>query len=216
MAMTLGNLIDFCQQAYNAVGDGFFTTPWYISMIWRAETELCIEGWVIEETLTNTSVSGTRELAWPSNVLGIKEVKYDYKNLAKVPLRDDPVTTSTGSTGTPRSYAIWNNTVILYPTPSATGDQIQLRCYMAPDQLAAITDPLNVPDEYQIQLSDYVLAQMAFKDQNMVLGSVYMQTWKMAVEKSRQQRRRRLRADKNACVRDVMFCDEVLDGYRPI
>jgi uncharacterized protein len=87
---------------------------------------------------------------------------------------------------------------------------------MAPDQLAAITDPLNVPDEYQIQLSDYVLAQMAFKDQNMVLGSVYMQTWKMAVEKARQQRRRRLRADKNACVRDVMFCDEVLDGYRPI
>jgi hypothetical protein len=212
MTLSVTNLIDHCKQAYNAVGDSFFSDVWYYSMIWQAETELAIQGWVIETTLNTTSVTGTRELAWPSNCLGIREVKYDYKNLKKVSLDNDPITSVGGYSGTPNSYAVWENTIILFPTPSATGDAIQIRCYMSPDVISIPTAPLNVPDEYQIQLSYFVLSQMAFKDQNLSLGQIYLQKWEQVVERARQQRKRRLRADRNSRVKDVYFSDWAMSG----
>lgn len=206
MTMTIGQLIDHCQLAYNsAVNDDFFPNQWFITMIWRAETELAIQGWVIERTYTTTSTSGTREIAWPTNALAIKEVKYDYVPLKKVTLKDDPKSDVTDPSGTPTAYAVWENTIIMYPTPNVTSDVILVRAFMAPDQLSATTDSLNVPDEYQIQLVDYVLGQMALKDQNLQLAQVYLQKWEQTVERCRQQRRRRLRADKSMRVRDTYF-----------
>lgn len=206
MSMTLSQIIAHCQQCYNsAIGDDFFPELWYITMIWRAESELAIQGWVMEETFTTTSVDGTSAIAFPSNTLAVREVRYDYQWLKKVTLKDDPRTTSTDIEGTPDSYAVWDNTIYLFPTPNTDGKTIQLRCYMAPDMLVAAADPLNVPDEYQIQITDYVLANMAFKDQNIALGAVYQQKWEQTVERARQQRRRRLRADKNMVVKDTYF-----------
>ena len=213
MTMTIGQLTDHCQQAYNsAIGDDFFPLPWYIAMIWRAETELAIQGWVIEKTLATVSIAGTRELAWPSKTLAIREVRYDSKWLNKVTLKDDTKYDGSEPTGEPDSYAVWENTVILFPTPDISAKSIQLRCYMAPEQLINAVDPLNVPDEYQIQLCDYVLAQMAFKDQNLPLASVYMGMWQQTVERARQQRKRRLRSDKNMVVKDAYFCGSFSHG----
>ena len=206
MSILLATLVDHCRSAYNSAdGDTFFTDAWFISMTWRAETELAIQGWVIEDTFTTTSAVGTRELAWPSNTLAIREVRYDSKKLQKVTLADDPKSDNTDPSGTPYSYAIWDNTIIMFPTPNTAGETIQVRCYVAPDRLSAFIDPLNVPDEYQIQLSDYIIAQMAFKDQNISLGSVYMQKWEQTVERCREQRRRRLRGDRQMVVKDTYF-----------
>jgi len=205
MAITIGTIMDHCRSAYNAVGDTFFPDSWFTSMIWRAETELAIQGWVIEDTFTTASVSGTRELAFPSNVLAIREIRYDNKKLTKVALADDPKTDAVEPTGDPYHYAIWDNTIILMPTPNVSADTIQVRAYVSPSQLSAATDPLNVPDEYQIQLSDYVLAQMAYKDQNLSLGNTYAQKWEQTVERAKQQRRKRQRGDRNMQVRDTYF-----------
>jgi hypothetical protein len=204
--MTLAQIIDHCQLSYNsATGDDFFPIAWYVTAIWKAESELAIQGWVIERTFTTTSVDGTRSLAFPSNCLAVREVKYDNTWLKKVTLKDDTKTSLAEPEGDPTSYAIWNNTVYMFPTPNTNGDTITLRCYMAPDQLVLMTDPLNVPDEYQIQLVDYVLAQMAIKDQNIALGQLYLQKWEQTVERARQQRKRRMVADQNFVVRDTYF-----------
>jgi hypothetical protein len=204
--MTLGQIIDHCRKSYNAAeGDDFFKDAWFITTIWRAESELALEGWVIEKTFTTPSVSGTRTLAWPSNCLSIKEVRYDYEELDLDRLDADPKTSTSDPTGTPTSYAIWDNYIYLFPTPDVSADTIQIRCFMAPDQLTASTDPLNVPDEYQVQLIDYILAQMAIKDQNMTLANAYLQKWEQTVNRVRAQRRKRLRAHKNLVVKDVYF-----------
>lgn len=205
MAITIGNLMDHCRSAYNAVGDTFFPDSWFISMIWRAETELAIQGWVIEDTFTTTSLDGTRELAYPSNTLAIKELRYDNKMLKKVTLAEDPKTNSVEPQGQPYQYAVWDNTIILMPTPNENGKTIQVRAFVSPAQLSASTDPLNVPDEYQIQISDFLLAQMSYKDQNLSLGNTYAQKWEQTVERARQQRRRRQRGDGQMRVRDTYF-----------
>jgi len=209
MSISIGQLIGICQTSYNsAAGDTFFTDAWYISMIWRAETELAIQGWVIEDTFVTTSVSGTRELAYPTNTLAIREVRYAYKKLSKETLAEDPKTDVTDPSGTPYIYAIWDNTIILMPTPNVTGDTIQVRAYVSPSQLLSSTDTLNVPSEYQVQMADYILAQMCFKDQNLALGQVYLQKWEQTVERCRQQRKRRLRGDKQMVVKDTYFGSE--------
>lgn len=206
MTLALADLLTICRQTYNsAVGDNFFSDDWMRAQVFSGECELAIAGWVIENSLYTYSVSGTRILAYPDNVLGIKELKYDYKGLRKVRIDEDPKSTVTDVTGRPGSYGIWDKEIFLFPTPDVTGDKIEIRIYALPQQLLTSVSPLNVPAEYQIQLKDYVLAQMAYKDLNMALGQVYQAKWEQSVERARAQKRKAERADKYAKVKDTYF-----------
>ena len=206
MSMTLSTLTDFIRAAYNsAEGDTFFTSAWMIKQIWAAETQLANEGWVIENTYQTTSVNGTRSLAWPSNCLAIKEVRYKGTKLLKVDLENDPKNDDNNPTGTPASYTVWDKEIILFPTPDTDADTIQIRTYQAPSELSSSTDPLNVPDEYQICIADKVLAEMAIKDQNLSLANMYLSKWEQCVSKAKQNQRRQKRSDKQARTKDYYF-----------
>jgi hypothetical protein len=206
MSMTLSTLTDFIRAAYNsAEGDTFFTSAWMIKQIWAAETQLANEGWVIENTYQTASVNGTRSLAWPTNCLAIKEVRYKGTKLLKVDLENDPKNDDSNPTGTPSSYTVWEKEIILFPTPDTDADTIQIRTYQAPSELSAATDPLNVPDEYQICIADKVLAEMAIKDQNLSLANMYLSKWEQCVSKAKQNQRRQKRSDKQARTKDYYF-----------
>jgi hypothetical protein len=204
--MTLSTLTDFIRAAYNsAEGDTFFTSAWMIKQIWAAETQLANEGWVIENTYQTTSVNGTRSLAWPSNCLAIKEVRYKGTKLLKVDLENDPKNDDNNPTGTPASYTVWDKEIILFPTPDTDADTIQIRTYQSPSELSATTDPLNVPSEYQICIADKVLAEMAIKDQNLALANMYLSKWEQCVAKAKQNQRRQKRSDKQGRTKDYYF-----------
>jgi len=205
MALTVSNIMERARERYNATGDEFFTDQMLRALIFSAQEELSKEGWVIETTYTTTSTSGTRELSYPSNTLAIKEIRYDYEKIRKVPLRNDPKTSSTNPEGEPREYAIWNDIIILYPTPDTTGDTIQIRVYSYPSDITSNVSPLEVPQEYRDDLINYCIAHMALKDQNVPIYREYISEWKMAVEKAKEQRQRRLRSDRPAKVRDEYF-----------
>lgn len=216
MSMNLQSLTDFIRAAYNsAEGDTFFSSSWMVTQIWSAETQLANDGWVIEKTYTNTSVSGTRILAWPSNCLAVKEVRYKGDKLLKVDLENDPKNDDNNPTGRPTTYAVWEKEIILFPTPDTDGDTIQIRTYQAPSQLSAATDPLNVPDEYQIGIADKVIAEMAIKDQNIALAREYMSKWMMCVDKARQNQRRQKRSDKQARTKDYYFGSDAVSNRFP-
>jgi hypothetical protein len=204
--MTLSSLTDFIRSAYNsAEGDTFFSSQWMITQIWAAETMLANDGWVIEKTYTTPSVAGTRSLVWPANCIGIKEIRYKGKQLQKVDLESDPKDDENNPSGTPTSYTIWEKEIILFMTPDTNGDNIQVRTYQAPAQLVNGSDPLNVPDEYQICIADKVIAEMAIKDQNIGLAREYMSKWMNCVEKAKQNQRRQKRSDKQARTKDYYF-----------
>lgn len=219
MALTASDIMTRARERYNATDDTFFSDQMLRALLFSAQEKLAKEGWVIEKTYTTTSTSGTRELSFPTNTLAIKEIKYDYKNCKKLSLSKDPKTDSTDPTGTPHSYAIWDNVIILYPTPDTTGDTIQIRTFAYPQDLISNTTEIDVPDEYRDDLISYLLAHMALKDQNIPLYQQYITTWYQTVEKAVQQRRKMLRADRPARVKDEYFgydtftLDGVLDGW---
>lgn len=216
MSMTLSTLTDFIRAAYNsAEGDTFFSSSWMITQIWSAETQLANDGWVIENTYSTTSTSGTRTLAWPTNCLAVKEVRYKGEKLLKVDLENDPKNDDNNPTGRPTSYAVWDKEIILFPTPDTSAETIQIRTYQAPSQLSAATDPLNVPDEYQICIADKVIAEMAIKDQNISLAREYMSKWVQCVEKAKQNQRRQKRSDKQARTKDYYFGSDSVSNRFP-
>lgn len=205
MALTVGDIQERARERYHATGDKFFSDKMLRALIFSAQDELAKEGWVIEKTLTTTSTASTRTYAWPENTLAIKEVRYDNNALQKRTLKDDPKTSTSDPTGTPREYAVWDEEIILYPTPDTTGDTVQIRTYAYPQDISTNTTPLEVPQEYRDDLINFVLAEMALKDQNTVMADRYAMKWNDSVEKSRQQRMKRLRADRPARVRDTYF-----------
>jgi hypothetical protein len=214
--MTLSTLTDFIRAAYNsAANDDFFTDAWMIKQIWAAETQLSNEGWVIEKTYSTTSTSGTRTLAWPSNCIGVKEVRYKGTKLVKVDLENDPKNDNNNPTGIPTTYSVWEKEIILFPAPNVDGDTIQIRTYQSPAELSAASDPLNVPDEYQICIADKVLAEMATKDQNLGLAAAYNAKWMQCVEKAKQNQRRQKRSDRQARTKDYYFGSDPVSNRFP-
>jgi len=213
MALTASDIMTRARERYNAVGDDFFSDQMLRSLIFSAQEELAKEGWVIEKTYTTTSVADTRELTFPTNTLAIKEVKYDYKKLKKYTLAEDPKTDATETTGTPFGYALWDNVVFLYPTPDTSGDTIQIRTYAYPADLTQNTSAVDVPDEYKDDLINFLLSHMALKDQNINLASYYQNLWRETVMKASEQRRKMLRADRPARVRDEYFGSDPTNYY---
>ena len=204
MTITLTQLNDIIRQRYNAVGDTYFSDQYIYDLVFEAESKLAKDGYVIENTYITSSVSGTRELSYPTNTLAVREVRYNYDKLIKLPLIDDPKVDSSNPTGTPTHYSIWDNVIILYPTPDTSSDTIQVRVYEYPQRLTS-TSTLNVPDEYQIDVCNFVLAHMALKDSNVPLYREYMSLWNDCVEKAKEQRAIREQADKMNQTRDVYF-----------
>ena len=205
MTLSVSDIQTRARERYNAVGDDFYSDQMLRDLIYDAQAILAKEGWVIEKTFTTPSVASTREYAYPTTTLAIKEIRYDYIKIRKVKLRDDPKTSSTDVSGKPTSYALWDDTIILYPTPDTAAETIQIRAYTHPVDITSNTSTIEVPEEYKEDLINYILKWMASKDQNLPLSDRYGLEWEKAVLRAKKQRRKRLRGDKNSVVTDTYF-----------
>lgn len=213
MALTASDIMTRARERYNATGDDFFSDQMLRALIFSAQEELAKEGWVIEKTYTTTSIANTRELTYPTNTLAIKDVKYDYKKLKKYTLAEDPKTDSSETTGKPFGYALWDSVIFLYPTPDTTGETIQIRTYAYPADLTQNNSALDVPDEYKENIINFVISHMALKDQNIQLASYYQNLWTQTVIKAVEQRRKMLRSDRPARVKDEYFGSDPTNYY---
>jgi len=209
MALTVSDIQERARSRYNATNDKFFSDQFLRDCIFEAQSELAKEGWVIENTLTTDSIANTREYAYPENTLSIKEVRYDYNKIYKVPLRNDPKSSTSDPTGTPRNYAIWDNVIVLYDTPDEDGKVIQIRVYSYPQDVTSNLATIEVPQEFREDLIQYCLAQMAMKDQNTALYDRFMNRWEQTIAKAKMQRKKRLRSDRPARVKDEYFGNDV-------
>lgn len=205
MTLTVTDIQTRARERYNAVGDDFYSDQMLRDLIFDAQQVLAKEGWVIEKTFSTDSVADQREYAYPATTLAIKEVRYDYEKLTKRTLSKDPKTSTTDPTGTPREYALWDDTIILYPTPDTASDTIQIRVFSYPDDVTSNTDSIQVPEEFKEDLIVYILMWMASKDQNLALQDRYQRLWNETVERVKKQRKKRLRGDRNARVQDLYF-----------
>jgi hypothetical protein len=212
MTLSVSDIMTRARQRYNAVGDDFFSDQMLRDLIFDGQSILAKEGWVIEKTFTTTSVADTREYAYPATTLAIKEIRYDNLMLEKVKLRNDPKTSSTDPTGKPAEYALWNDTIILFPTPDTSTETIQIRVYSYPSDVTSNTSAIDVPEEYKEDLVNYLLMWMALKDQNTPLADRYQRSWEDAVVRAKKQRRKRLRGDSNTRVTDKYFGSDPINA----
>jgi len=205
MTLSVSDIQTRARERYNAVDDSFYSDQMLRDLIYDGQCILAKEGWVIEKTFTTPSVVGTREYPYPPTTLAIKEIRYDYLKIDKVKLLDDPKTNVTDPTGKPARYALWDDTIILYPTPDTAAEVIQIRAYTHPADITSNVSTIEVPEEYKEDLISYILMWMASKDQNLALSDRYALEWTKAVSRAKKQRQKRLRGDKNSIVHDTYF-----------
>jgi len=199
--MTPTEIETHARQLYNAVGDDFFPQAMIFNLIYQAQLELGVEVDLIEETFTTDSVADQREYTYPDNTISIKRIEYDGDPLVKVELRNDPKTSTTETTGTPDSYAIWNDVVILFPTPDTASKTIKMFTHQRASKVTA-TSVLNVPEQYHLAIVDFILAAFFAKDKDRQMSTFHLNRWALTVEKALKETAHRKRTDRQAHVRE--------------
>lgn len=199
--MTPTQIENQARQMYNAVGDSFFPQDMILNIIYQAQLEMGVEVDFIEETFSTTSVVAQREYTYPDNTVSIKRIEYAGVKLNKVELKDDPKTSTTEASGTPDSYAIWNDVVILFPTPDTASDTIKMFTHQRASAVTT-TSVLNIPAQYHMAIVDLILSVFFAKDKDRQMSIFHRNIWNEAVRKAKMETARRKRTDRFAQVRD--------------
>lgn len=202
--MTPLELETAARDRYNATGDNFYSTSMIMNLIYQASMELALEAFVIERKYTTTSTSGTREYAYPTNTFAIRRVEYKGQKIFPVPLEYDPKTSTTEVSGTPGQYAIWNEELILFPTPDTTSDEIAIYTYNRPQEVTS-SSTLEVPEEYHLNMLDFILSVMYAKDQNEKMATYYRNLWERSVNRIKRHQMKKKNGDEFAVVRDEII-----------
>lgn len=178
--MTPSEIILAARQKYNAVGDTNWSDSELCTLIYNGQMELATEcGMVIENTLSASTVIGTRQYAMPSNALSIRRIEYNGKKLFPATFRDDDSLTlqneDTTDTGEPIYYQVFDSTVYLRPIPDAVGT-LSMYANCEP-QAVTITSTLETPTFTHGALIDFVISEMAAKDLNFRMADFYQNKW---------------------------------------
>lgn len=204
-SMTPTELATYARQQYNSTSDDFFSDPELYKHIWAAQNDLAREALLIERIYTSSTVIAQRAYDFPTNAIGIKRVEYNGIKLAPINFKEDDALTlgnsSTTASGTPQYYAIWNRAIYLRPVPDAV-NTLTIYSYNAPQEVTNLST-LEVPEQFHLDLVEYVLWRKSIKDKNFEAAGVYKQLWEEKVKKAREWQRRSKRTDGFTAVQDM-------------
>lgn len=196
--MTPNELQTFCRQAYNAVGDTFYSDEELYGYMYWAQMQLAKEARCIRNIYTTTTTADTQEYAKPTNCWSIRRITYDGIKLSKVTMKEDDTLTitnsSTAATGTPAYYFEWARSIFLRPIPSSSSGTLKIWSYDVP-QTVSSDSSLDVPAEYHHDLTWWVLKMMAIKDKNPEMAASYDAHWKDAKREVIRSERIKIRGD---------------------
>lgn len=207
--MTPGEVSTYARQQYNAANDSFFADTELYKHQWRAQMILAQEAKIIENTYTTTTVASQQEYTYPTSAIAIKRITWNGKRLDKISFREDDSLTgrnaSTTASGEPRYYAIFDRIIYLRPIPSAAYT-LKIFSFDMPGEVSS-TSSLDVPSDFHLDLVNYLLWQMAAKDQNFEAARYYRDEWAASVAKAKAWVRKRQTADSFNVVRDEEAID---------
>lgn len=196
--MTSAQIEAAARNKYNSTGDTFYSTTEIVDYIYQAQLELAQVCPIIEAAYTTTSVAGQQEYSYPTGTSEIKRVTYDGRKLQPITFRDDDAVTGlradTTSTGTPELYAIWNRTIYLRPVPDVASITIKIFSVNEPQPMTTASQ-LEVPTLFHMDIVDFVVSQMAYKDENDRVGDRYEKRWGAAKIRAKAWCQKRKRGD---------------------
>lgn len=201
--MTPAQIEAAARNKYNSTGDTFYSSTEIVDYIYQAQLELAQICPIIEATYSTTSVAGQQEYTYPTNMSIPKRVTFDGRKLQPFTFRDDDTMTglnsASTSTGIPEEYAIWNRTLYLRPIPATDGLTIEILSINEPQPMT-VASQLEVPSLFHMDIVDFVVAQMAYKDENYAAGDRIMKKWESAKMRAKAWCQRRKRGDSFATV----------------
>ncbi len=194
------------RRRYNATGDDFWSDAEIYDIMWQACNELATECLLIENVYTTTSVASQQQYDWPTNAIAIKRITYNGRKLVPITFREDDVLTvlnqNVTTTGTPTSYAVWDNVLYLRALPANTGDTIEVWTYNKP-QVISSTSTLEIPSELHMSLVDYILGEMSAKNKNYKGAQYYANRWNGVIARAKKMVRKKLIGDGFQFVKNV-------------
>ena len=215
--MTASEIEQAAREEYNAVNDSFFSQSSIFTLINKAQTELATKAFVIENKDTSIStVASTRAYAFPTRVIAIKRIEYDGSKLDPIDFRDDDLVNiypATTTTGTPRFYSIWDEYIYLRPIPAAV-KTLTIYCYSLPTPITAGGDTPDIPALFHYDIVDYILMNIAAKDENWNAVSWYKGRWEQHVQDAIKWKSKLKRADGPASVKDEDLARKTVLGIK--
>jgi hypothetical protein len=199
--MTPTEIATMARQIYNAVGDDFFADALMYNFMYGAQLEAALDSQCIENVYTASSVANQQQYSFPTNAIGIKNLKYGNKELDKISQQEyDSISygQSTVASGTPRAYWQWGESIYLYPMPdTSTTGTIQIFTYDKPQAVTALST-LEIPSQFHVDIVHYCVAQMFSMDQNTAMADRYQARWDSAKERIKKWQQKKRRGDKLA------------------
>jgi hypothetical protein len=177
--MTVTEFVDYVRNMHNASSDSNWSDSEIYSLIRsRAQEALSIIG-LVEATSTTTSVSGTNAYDYPTNVVVVRRVLYDGIALKQITFREweSRKVSGTDPSGTPTEYVLWNNQIILVPTPSTSSDTITIYSEKQQSAITSTSSTIDVPEVLHYRLADGVIGQMFIKDLNPQMATFFENKW---------------------------------------
>lgn len=212
--MTPTELETYAREAYNAVGDTFYSQTSLFDHLFQAQMRLALKTNCIRNVYSTSTVISTQEYAKPTNAYSIRRITYEGMKLAKVTMKEDDTLTITNSTtsatGSPAYYFEWGASIFLRPIPAAVGT-LKIWSYDRPQTVSA-TSTLDVPEEYHQDLAWYVLKMMALKDKNRDMAAYYGEEWDKAMVQAQRSERLKLRGDAFVGVNDEDTMQQTVIG----
>jgi hypothetical protein len=202
--MTPSQLEQAARERYNAVGETFWSQSEMLALMYAASQELATETKCIEQIYTTTTVSGTKEYAYPTSAIGIKYVTYNGIPIDPIDLDEgNSITLNTvtsNTTGSPLGYSTWNYTISLWPTPN-DAQALKLWTYNEA-QIITVTSTLEVPSVFHTRLINYMLSEMYAKDKDFNSAAYYKKIWEADKTYVKQWIAKRKRGHRFAAVKD--------------
>jgi hypothetical protein len=185
--MTPQEIIDAARRGYNASSsDPFFSDQQLLEWIYQACMELAKEGFLIEKVATTTTTSGTQEYAFPTNAFAIKKLTYDGEPLEHMSFREDDLLTGgdqdSTTTGDPLGYVTFAQVIYLRPLPDSSTATLKIWSYNHPSGVPTVTSTLDIPDEWHIHLTNFLLREMSAKNKNYEGARYYGALWAKTVQ----------------------------------
>jgi hypothetical protein len=212
--MTPSDLVLYARQQWNSATDDFFSDLELYSHIWAAQNEMARKAQVIERVYTSSTVIDQRAYDFPTNAIGIKRIEYDGIKLAPISFKEDDTltltNTTTTATGTPQYYAIWNRAIYLRPIPDAA-DTLTIYSYNAPQQVTN-SSVLEVPEQFHLDLVEYLLWRKAIKDKNFEAANNFKALWDEKIVAVKEWQRKSKRSDGFTAVQDMDLLNSTILG----
>lgn len=177
--MTITEFVDYVRNMHNATSD----SNWSDSEIYqlckaKANEVLSLIG-LVEATDTTVSVASTQAYAYPTSAIVIRRVLYSGKALKRLSFREWEArkVSGTNPTGTPSEYVLWNNQILMVPTPTASADTITIYSEKEQSAISSASSTIDLPTVLHGRLAEGVISLMYAKDLNPSMATFFENRW---------------------------------------